>query len=753
MTGRVSRRKTAPGGRAKRSTLPAWKKALFATVTVGGFFLILEGVLALAGVRPQTATADPYVGFAGNIPLYIEERGADGKTYMTTGPSKVRWFNRQRFLKDKPAGVYRIFSVGGSTTYGRPYTDPFSFSGWLREMLPEADPTRQWEVINAGGVSYASYRVAAVMEELSRYEPDLFIVYSGHNEFLERRSYGALMEAPQAVTWLGGLLSHTRIYTAGATLFPSEAGRQADKPVLAEEVDTILAHSAGPSEYHRDDAFRAKVLEHYEFNLRRMAEIAREAGARVVFVTPASNLKDCTPFKAEPSVDSARFDQLLANLPDEPAKRLEALDSALEIDPRRADLYFTKGRTLLDLGRNGEAREAFLRAEEEDVCPLRATPEMLDIVRQVARKTGARLVDFAAYIDDESEGVPGSEHFLDHVHLDMDGYRELALLLVDDMAAAGMLEKASSWNEQTIAKIRERVESRLDERQLAISLRNLALVLGWAGKTKEADRIARRALAELGDNADSYRTMGRAAAAAGRHEEAIQDFRRSLELDPRQAEVQTDIAVALLELGRVDEAITASREALRLDPSASDTHLMLGLALSGTGDSAGAIESFAEALRLDPRSHKAHSDLGAELMKLGRLEEALPHFEKALELYPEYTDALVNWGYALGELGQLDEAERKLRRALEIGPETAPMQFNLGVVLQRKNELEAAVDCYKRALELDPLLTGAHHNLAMALLALGRDEEAVNRLREALSRDPEFEKQYPEIRDAVLGKR
>ena len=36
----------------------------------------------------------------------------------------------------------------------------------------------------SGGVSYASYRVAALMEELVRYEPDLFVIYSGHNEFL-----------------------------------------------------------------------------------------------------------------------------------------------------------------------------------------------------------------------------------------------------------------------------------------------------------------------------------------------------------------------------------------------------------------------------------------------------------------------------------------------------------------------------------------------------------------------------------------
>ena len=54
---------------------------------------------------------------------------------------------------------------------------------------PAADPSRRWEVINAGGISYASYREAKLVEEIARYQPDLVLVYSGHNEFLEERTY------------------------------------------------------------------------------------------------------------------------------------------------------------------------------------------------------------------------------------------------------------------------------------------------------------------------------------------------------------------------------------------------------------------------------------------------------------------------------------------------------------------------------------------------------------------------------------
>ena len=282
--------------------LPAWKKALFAVAAFVGFFALLEGLLALAGVKPQLAFEDPYVGFASTIPLYVR----DGDEYVTS-PAKDGWFNVQRFPANKPAETFRIFSVGGSTTFGRPYDDRVSFSGWLREFLPVADPSRNWEVINAGGVSYASYRVAAVMEELADYEPDLFLIYSGHNEFLERRTYEGLIEAPEVVMAAGGLLSQTRIYAAGSQLLGRQQQRKADGELLAEEVDTMLAHSVGPEDYERDDELRSQILAHYRFNLRRMVEIARGASAEAVLITPASSWKDCAPFKSEASVGASRW--------------------------------------------------------------------------------------------------------------------------------------------------------------------------------------------------------------------------------------------------------------------------------------------------------------------------------------------------------------------------------------------------------------------------------------------------------------
>ncbi|MDC4225492.1 MAG: hypothetical protein MPW15_14940 [Candidatus Manganitrophus sp.] len=193
--------------------------------------------------------------------------------------------------------------MGGSTTYGHLYYDRVSFCGWLRAFLRAADRSRNWEVINAGGISYASYRVAHLMNELTQYQPDLFIIYSGQNEFLEQRSYGGLMEQPPWVLRASAMLSRTRTWAAMERALdavrPDSIKKAKERYQLSGEVNEILTHTLGPTTYRRDDLLKERIIAHFRLNLIRMVQIARESGAEVLFVQPAINLKDMSPFKSE----------------------------------------------------------------------------------------------------------------------------------------------------------------------------------------------------------------------------------------------------------------------------------------------------------------------------------------------------------------------------------------------------------------------------------------------------------------------
>ena len=285
-----------------------WKKLAFSFVPVSLLFASVEAVLWLADLEPAIAREDPYVGFAAELPLFVPWTDSEGGQWLRTAKDKRRWFNDQRFPAAKSPATRRVFCLGGSTTYGRPYRDRTSFCGWLRESARLLAPETNWEVINTGGISYASYRVAALVRELSDYSPDLFIIYSGHNEFLEERTYRGLRERPAVVRALDLRLRATRSFTLLLDLAEraragsrSAEGAGESRDELAAEVKTRLDSSVGPGAYQRDDALAKAVVAHFRINLDRIVTLGRRAGAEIVFVVPADNLSDCAPFKSEVS--------------------------------------------------------------------------------------------------------------------------------------------------------------------------------------------------------------------------------------------------------------------------------------------------------------------------------------------------------------------------------------------------------------------------------------------------------------------
>jgi tetratricopeptide (TPR) repeat protein len=623
--------------------------ALFSLLVCAVFFAGLELLLAAIGVDPVLDSRDPYVGFSRRIPLFVEQRAPDGRTFLVTAENRRRHFNIQSFSREKAPDTFRIFCVGGSTTYGRPYRDGTSFCGWLRELLPAADPSRRFEVVNAGGISYASYRVAALMEELSGYEPDLFIVYSGQNEFLERRTYGALLEMPEALRNLAATLSATRTYSAlqrGLAALRGVAGARApSRAVLPGEVETLLDDAMGPAAYTRDDSLAAQVVEHYRFNLGRIVETANSAGAAAILVTPASNLRDFSPFKSEHrsglgASDRARWRDLVSNArtaraDERLADSLRALDEALAIDLRHAEAHFLRGHALLSLGRSSDARVAFERARDEDVCPLRALTPMLGAVTDVARERSVPRVDFPALLDARAaDGIPGDDLFLDHVHPTLEGYRLLALALLDEMVAMDLLQPAPTWGPAAIDRVTSRVKARIDAHAHGAALRNLSRVLGWAGKFEEADRLALRAESLAPGDPWVHVQIANARLRRGDLADAARHFERALSLQPGLADAHVGLGNLYLKQDRRDQAAHHYRRALALDPATHRAHNGLGVVFAGRGDLVLAVGHFEAAVRLRPGFADAHNNLGRVFYEQGDRKAAMGHFERALAFDP-----------------------------------------------------------------------------------------------------------------------
>ncbi len=187
---------------------------------------------------------------------------------------------------------------------------------------------------------------------------------------------------------------------------------------LPAEVDEELNHTVGPVDYHRDPDWQANVLAAYRANLRRMSDIASRSGAKIVFVMPASNEKDCSPFKSELSLNSdsqiQAFDRLItdgegAMATNDFATASAAYASATKLDNRHADAHYRYGQALLAERKADEALAEFRRAIDEDICPLRAISEIESAIRQVCSDRDLPLVDFQARLRRWSEAQSGLE--------------------------------------------------------------------------------------------------------------------------------------------------------------------------------------------------------------------------------------------------------------------------------------------------------------------------------------------------------
>ena len=203
-------------------------------------FVIAEVLLTVLDWGRPSYGDDPFAGFRAVHPLFVvNEEG----TRYEIAKSRLDYFRPESFAREKRPHEFRIFCLGGSTVQGRPFAIETSFTTWLELGLQAGQPDRQWEVVNCGGVSYASYRLVPILEEVLGYQPDLIVIYTGHNEFLEDRTYAHIKRMPEIVARPCELVAGTRTFTlvreGCLRLRGGDEATKEGRPTLAAEVDAI----------------------------------------------------------------------------------------------------------------------------------------------------------------------------------------------------------------------------------------------------------------------------------------------------------------------------------------------------------------------------------------------------------------------------------------------------------------------------------------------------------------------------------
>ena len=338
-----------PERKSKRKTI------LFLILAIGmGFspLLLTEFVLFVMAWEDTEEVSDPFIGLIGDQTLF--ELSADQTEYRIKN-DRLGFFRPASFANPKPSKEYRVFVVGGSTVQGRPWENETAFPNWLEICLNANLPKRIAKVVNCGGVSYASYRISHIVEEVMEYEPDLLIVCTGHNEFLEDRTYSFEKNLSPSIVLIHSFLSNFRTYRflRESALKMRETDR-VTKDTLGSAVITRLDYEKGLAKFTTQSIDRDSVAEHFHFNITRMLSIAVDHEVPILLIAPPSNQKDCFPFKPNDAwtteSQSSFANQSLAQF-----QQMKSFES-------KADFHYFFGKALLDAGRFDDAKEEFDRA-------------------------------------------------------------------------------------------------------------------------------------------------------------------------------------------------------------------------------------------------------------------------------------------------------------------------------------------------------------------------------------------------------
>lgn len=441
-------------------------------------FTLLELVCRVGGWGESVA-GSAFAEFESVRPLFV----ADESTGLRKiAPNRREFFAHDEFHITKARNTFRIFVFGGSTVQGRPFSIPTSFPTCLNIALRQACPEVDWEVINCGGISYASYRLLPILRECLEYAPDLYIVCTGHNEFLECITYADVRRSSGFLKQSYAALQHSHGFRLLSTAFRSPTSPRLQLPT---EVDAILDHRDGLEAYHRDALNRRIVARQFAANLSEMVTISKSAAVPLIFVKPPGNLRDCPPFKSQfgdrTSTDTRT--ELRRGLRDAAAannKSTSALQAAVELDPEFAFAWYQLGHALLANGFPNSALDAFVQARDEDVCPLRMTSELEAAFDRISAGQDVPLIDahllLAGFCKD---GIVDDSVLVDHVHPSFVSNGRIAVAIVEQLHEMRIVEQLTpEWKQSFQTEFEEHLQS-LDSMYFLRGRRTLESLRAW----------------------------------------------------------------------------------------------------------------------------------------------------------------------------------------------------------------------------------------------------------------------------------
>ncbi len=603
------------------------RKLLFYSITLSIpilFFVVLE--LILRGVNYQ-----------GNTDLFIDP-DIPNEEYRVANPNFAsRYFFYTKvipnpsidvFLAEKPENSFRIFAMGGSSAAGYPYGFNGTFSRVVDDVLQDAMPDKNVEVINVGISAVNSYTLFDQVDEILEYEPDAIMIYAGHNEF-----YGALgvgsnenlggfpgfvrfylkLQRFKTFLWLRNVIVKTGQWFAGDDNQPS---------------GTLMERIVASRSIELDSPKHELAMIQFESNLNAIISKFEEKGIPVYIGSVASNLKDHIPF-----VDIEDGDQ----------------PSALTT--------FNEARKAYAEENYSQALEKFEYAKDLDGLKFRAPSQINSIIKKKPDEFSQTIyvpVEEAFRANSENN-ITGFELMLEHLHPNEEGYflmgKTFSEVLLNDLESKAILSydlEDEDWNQYFDKMHLTYFDDRIEWHRISTLKQGFPFIQGPKPTPYQQAYKPLNVTDSLAFNV-VHGNLGwdRAKVALANHydktgqpEKAVKEYLGLIRNQPWNDSPYVFAARIYLDQNNFKDAEPLLRTAFEINKEEPFINKMLG-----------AIE-----------------------LNNGNVEKAIPLLEKAVALSPRDTQALFNLSGAYGTDQQFTKAMETARKAENLNPNFPGLQ-------------------------------------------------------------------------------
>jgi tetratricopeptide (TPR) repeat protein len=528
------------------------------------------------------------------------------------------------FEKDKSDSTFRIFVLGGSSAAGWPFAYNATFPRYIQRALSYSYPNLNIEVINLGITAHNSYTIADIAEDVIEQNPDLILVYAGHNEYYgalgvgSTESYGTsrfisklMIELRQVKTFQ--LLNN--IISWFAKTISSNSGNSTG--------ETLMSRMIGENEIPFGSELYDEGINQFQQNMSELLKKTSDAEIRVIVGTLTSNRMQ-KPFV-----------------------------SISGVNQKNADSLFSSAQKNISENNFETARTNLLLAKEYDALRFRAPEKINQVIKNFINDFNISVIEIdSAFRMASQNEIVGYNLMVDHLHPNLEGYDLIGKMFYNKIMNGSFMKANHVKPIHNIDELMKKTFpfTKLDSILSELRIKKLLSSYPFVPKELSAN-VAIQFDAKTYLDTLALQMINKQISWKVGHTKAAEHFYRNGDIDNFINEMDAIIAnqpygeaiVALtvsklINAKQFDKALVYLEKLHKLTPN-DYTYKWIGSIALNNGNYNKAIQYLTKSSELNPKDAQTFYNLSGAYFNSGNLDLAIKSIKKCLAISKNYPNA------------------------------------------------------------------------------------------------------------------